>query len=82
MVLTSHHPLLTVIKQPVITMGIYRRSENDGSECVWTQQGAAAEKCVKEKCNVVKNRLYKWLSNSKHTNLSVSENISLAFTWN
>lgn len=64
MVLTSHHPLLTVIKQPVIRMGIYCCAEIDGSDCRDIQQGATLQKIVKEKYVVLKNRLCECLSSS------------------
>lgn len=65
MVLTSHHPLLAVIKHPVIRMGIYRCSETDGSESVGTvqQHGATPEeKCKREIHCGEKEAVYKCLS--------------------
>lgn len=76
MVLTSHHPLLTVIKQPVIRMGIYRWSENDSSESVGTFKKVQLEESVKEKCTIVKPGCINACQVLKYTNNCISENIS------
>lgn len=82
-VLTSHHPQLTVIKQPVIRTGTHACSENDGSESAGTTHNEQHQRNVlKEEDGkaVVKNR---WKTNAcqalKYTNRwqCVRENISL-----
>lgn len=74
MVLTSHHPLLTVIKQPVIRTGIYRCAENDSSESAGTFN--EVQHWRKEKYTIMKLGCINACGALKHTNLCISENIS------